>query len=97
MSELGKHIKELRRNVGLSQKKAVELFGIRHSQFLSNIEMGRRLPPMNLLRKMCDVYKVHPDEVWPKYLNEVQVIAAEKALRKWRSHAEKITIIVNGK
>ncbi|QDK38168.1 helix-turn-helix domain-containing protein [Bdellovibrio sp. NC01] len=96
MSELGKHIKELRRGVGLSQKKAVELFGIRHSQFLSNIEMGRRLPPMSLLSKMCEVYKVHPDEVWPKYLTEVQTIAAEKALRKWKLHTDRLVRAANG-
>ena len=54
---LGKRIKELRKNLGLTQEKFAEQISIETSS-LSGIESGRHFPSLFTLEKIASVLKV---------------------------------------
>lgn len=54
---LGKRIKELRKNIGLTQEKFAEQISIETSS-LSGIESGRHFPSLFILEKMAAVLNV---------------------------------------
>ena len=56
-SLLGKRIRELRKNQGISQEQLAERAGI-SSQYVSNIERGKDNPTLDLLLGLADALKV---------------------------------------
>ncbi len=49
---------------GLSQKSVGEELGYKGSQFISNIERGLCLPPLNVLKKMVKIYEIDPASIY---------------------------------
>ncbi|WP_168196447.1 helix-turn-helix transcriptional regulator [Bdellovibrio sp. NC01] len=83
---LSNFIKKHRKDACLTQKEAVELLGYKNSQFLSNLEIGHRKPPVEVLKRMCKVYKVSEDEMLEQYVEQARIEAEKSARRKWEKH-----------
>lgn len=80
---LAKYIKEQRLNAALSQKEAVRLLGYKKPQFLSNLERGTSRPPVEVLKRMCEIYRTSYEDMREKYIKESIEIAQKKAEGKW--------------
>lgn len=83
---LSEFIKQKRLNAVLTQQEAVSLLGYKKTQFLSNLERGLRKPPLEILKRMCEVYRISQEEMRIQYIQEAKVDAEEKAIRKWDCH-----------
>ena len=73
---LGKKIKELRKNRGLTQEKLAELAGIEIPS-LSNIENGKNYPNHETLEKIALALQIKPYElfIFDYYKNYEELIA----------------------
>ena len=80
---LAKYIKEQRLNAALSQKEVVRLLGYKKPQFLSNLERGTSRPPVDVLKRMCEIYRTSHQEMREMYIQESIEIAQRKAEGKW--------------
>ena len=89
MSDLPKYIREQRQKAALTQQEAVELLGYRKSQFLSSLERGLTKPPVDVLKKMCEVYRVPREEMRQRYIQAQVEEARKKAEAKWPPNEEK--------
>lgn len=58
MQTLGKVLKQMRENAGLSQREVAEALGYGSAQFLSNWERNISHPPINSIRKLAKLYGV---------------------------------------
>ena len=58
-----------REATGLSQKEVADRLGYATSQFVSNWERGQAQPPVDILRKLCAIYKISPDEMFQHILS----------------------------
>ena len=83
---LSEFIKAKRISAVLTQQEAVKLLGYKKAQFLSNLERGIRRPPLELLKRMCEVYQVSKEEMREQYVQQARIDAEEKAVRKWEIH-----------
>jgi transcriptional regulator with XRE-family HTH domain len=80
---LSNYIKKKRMGAFLTQQEAAKLLGYSRSQFLSNIERGNRKPPLEVLKRMCEIYKVPEDEMREEYIKQVTEDARDNANQKW--------------
>ncbi|UYL08171.1 helix-turn-helix domain-containing protein [Bdellovibrio sp. SKB1291214] len=86
---LSDYIKKKRLNALLTQQEAAKLLGYKKSQFLSNLELGNRKPPLEVLKKMCEVYKIPPEEMREEYIRSTSKEAEETAEKKWDESEKK--------
>lgn len=61
---LGQFLKASRQSAGLSQKAVATKFGYTTPQFISNWERGVSFPPVNILKRLAEFYKVNPDDLF---------------------------------
>ncbi|OFZ18454.1 MAG: transcriptional regulator [Bdellovibrionales bacterium GWB1_55_8] len=61
---LPEFLRQRRLSAGLSQKDVSDVMGYSTAQFVSNWERGTSHPPMNALRKLCQVYRVSADQLY---------------------------------
>lgn len=61
---LADFLKSKRVVAGLSQKDVASHLGYSTSQFISNWERGISQPPLNTLRRIANLYKISPDEMF---------------------------------
>lgn len=80
---LSDYIKKKRLNALLTQQEAAKLLGYKKSQFLSNLELGNRKPPLEVLKKMCEVYNIPHEEMRQAYISNSSKEAGENAEKKW--------------
>ncbi|UYL09103.1 helix-turn-helix domain-containing protein [Bdellovibrio sp. SKB1291214] len=92
---LSDFIKKKRMGAFLTQQEAAKLLGYSRSQFLSNMERGNRKPPLEVLQKMCEIYKVPEEEMREEYVKQVTQDAHDSAHQKWdnsRAEAKKLSL-----
>lgn len=65
----GKCLKEFRNNAGLSQKEVGEMLGYTNPQFVSNWERGISTPPVDVLKKLSQIYSVPSDKMFSLILD----------------------------
>ncbi len=82
MSELGSYIKELRKKMGLSLGKVAQSTGFSRS-YIYYIEEEKKKPNPTLLRKLAELYRVRPDDLFVRagYLPGPLSESAEERLR----------------
>lgn len=68
--QLGKFLKESRESAGLSQRDVAVKLGYSTPQFISNWERSVSTPPLKTLKKISELYKVAPDELFNVLLAE---------------------------
>jgi transcriptional regulator with XRE-family HTH domain len=78
---LAEFLKSRRSQVGLSQKDVAKSLGYSTSQFVSNWERGISQPPVSVLRRLADLYKIDAEEMF-KVLLETTVSQVEVDLKK---------------
>lgn len=83
---LSEFIKQKRLGVFLTQQEAVKLLGYKNSQFLSSLEVGKRKPPLEVLKRMCEVYRISQEEMRNHYIQQAKVDAEKTALKRWEAH-----------
>ena len=89
--ELGDFLRKIRKERGLSQEEAAEMAEI-SEKTLRNLENGRTIDPeLNTILKLCDVYKISPEEVKRFYVRTEYMEEAIKIIsdRKREELAEK--------
>lgn len=67
---LADYLKEKRLAAGFSQKDVSDIFGYTSPQFISNWERGLSQPPIKIIKKISDVYRVSADELFEVYLRQ---------------------------
>lgn len=67
---LANYLKEKRMAAGFSQKDVSDIFGYTSPQFVSNWERGLSQPPIKIIKKISDVYRVSADELFEIYLEQ---------------------------
>lgn len=86
---LAKFLKEKRLAVGLSQRDVADKLGYSTPQFISNWERGVSIPPISVLKKLGEFYKVSSEELFNIILKStVEKITAELR-RKFNSSRTK--------
>jgi transcriptional regulator with XRE-family HTH domain len=61
--ELAKYLTDARKDAGLSQWEVAKKLGYSSSQIVSNWERAMQSPPLNNLKKLCDLYSLNAEEV----------------------------------
>lgn len=69
-NNLSKTLQEKRLSAKLSQKDVANKLGYNTPQFISNWERGLSHPPINILKKLADLYRISADELFEIVLNE---------------------------
>ena len=67
MSDIGKRIKELREERGLTQEELGRLLDT-HAQTVFRYEAGSRVPSVRKLEEIARALEVEPGELFPKVL-----------------------------
>ena len=60
--EVGLYLRRKRMAVGLTQVDVAERFGYANSQFISNIERGISAPPVAIMKRLIQYYKIPKQE-----------------------------------
>lgn len=84
MQTLGKTLKQLRTNAGLSQREVAKALGYKTPQLISNNERNISHPPMNSIRKLAKLYAVDADSLFGLILDDILKRETDKFNRKWR-------------
>ncbi len=69
-AQLANFLKEKRIASGLSQGDVADKLGYSTAQFISNWERGVAAPPVNILKKLAELYKVNAEELFEVVLEE---------------------------
>ena len=85
MQTLGKTLKQLRTNAGLSQREVAKALGYKTPQLISNNERDISHPPINSIRKLAKLYNVDADSLFGLVRDEVIRRETDKLNHKWRS------------
>ncbi|WP_413292747.1 helix-turn-helix domain-containing protein [Bdellovibrio sp. HCB185ZH] len=80
---LSDFIRKKRMGAFLTQREAAKLLGYSRSQFLSNLERGNRKPPLEILKRMCEIYRVPEEEMKAEYIKQITEDAKESINQKW--------------
>ncbi|MGZ3650969.1 MAG: helix-turn-helix domain-containing protein [Bdellovibrionota bacterium] len=67
---VGKHLREMRKKAGLTQRQVSDALGYSSSQFISNFECGIAVPPLRKLKTMVDLYNMDVSELLDIILRE---------------------------
>lgn len=79
--KLAQFLKEKRVKSGFSQKDVAVKLDYSTSQFISNWERGVSQPPLNILRKLSQVYQINADEMF-NVLLETTIAQVEVDLKR---------------
>lgn len=60
---IGSKIRRLRNQRGFSQEYLADILNISQAS-LSNLESGKTLPDFNLIRSLCDIFKIEVNELF---------------------------------
>lgn len=72
--ELGKFLKKARKTAALTQAEVAQALGYSCAQFISNIERGVSVAPLQTLSRMATLYKVNPDKISEIILTSQRVL-----------------------
>ena len=90
---LGKRIKDLRKEKGLTQEEFAEMINI-SQRTLSGIEVGKNFLTSQTLDKILEVFEIQPDEIFKvKSLRSAEELREELIITIKNISAEKIKII----
>ena len=70
MGTSGKFLKQARTSQGLSQKDVANKLGYKSAQFISNWERGVSYPPISVLQKLADIFRIPVESVYNAVLEQ---------------------------
>jgi transcriptional regulator with XRE-family HTH domain len=82
---LADYLKEKRIASGLSQKDVASKMGYSTPQFISNWERGISQPPINSIKKLCEIYGVESEQLFEHSLSATLEIVTEELRKKFNS------------
>ncbi len=62
-------LKELRKELGYTQKQVADMLGLKCEDRISHWETGAAIPNLLNLSKLCKLYNVSPVTVYPEHFN----------------------------
>lgn len=80
---LAKFLKDKRTDAALTQLEVGQRLGFHKSQFVSSMERGTSRPPIQVLKKMCEIYQIPECEMRKAYMDNAIVMAEERARDDW--------------
>ncbi|WP_374033682.1 helix-turn-helix domain-containing protein [Bdellovibrio bacteriovorus] len=80
---LARFLKNKRMCSALTQLEVGQRLGFHKSQFVSSIERGTSRPPIQVLKKMCEIYQIPESEMRKAYVNNAVVKAEARASEDW--------------
>lgn len=83
---LANYIKRNRLAAGLSQRDLSTKLGYTTPQFISNWERGLSHPPISILKKLADIIKVSPDDLFELTLNTIILEITLDLKKKYNSN-----------
>lgn len=83
-AQLANFLKEKRIASGLSQGDVADKLGYSTAQFISNWERGVAAPPVNILKKLAELYKVNAEELFEVVLEEKIREVTNDLLRRFK-------------
>lgn len=83
-AQLSHFLKEKRIASGLSQGDVADKLGYSTAQFISNWERGVAAPPVNILKKLAELYKVNAEELFEVVLEEKIREVTNDLLRRFK-------------
>lgn len=101
IQQLGTKIRVLRQGIGMTQNELAKELGCSGS-FISHVEAGNRTPSQQDLERMCEIFRVRPEElmggqykVGVHFRNDRSASSEEEkvkneAIEDFLAHAEKI-------
>lgn len=84
-NKLGKFLKEKRIRAGLSQRGVSKKLGYSTPQFISNWERGVSMPPIDVLKKLGEMYHISADELFEIALNAKVIEVTEDLKRRFKA------------
>ncbi|ASD63003.1 hypothetical protein B9G79_05185 [Bdellovibrio bacteriovorus] len=84
---MAKFLKEKRIDAALTQLEVGQRLGFHKSQFISSLERGTSRPPVMVLKRMCEIYRVSEEEMRRAYLENAVEEAEVKAVKAWNSES----------
>lgn len=81
VNKLAIFLKEGRVKAGLSQKEVSEVLNYDTPQFISNWERGIAAPPISILKRLAELYKISSEKLFDVVLAE-EIRLTEENLRK---------------
>lgn len=85
MQTLGKTLKQMRENAGLSQREVADALGYGAAQFPSNWERDISHPPINSIRKLAKLYNVDAELLYGLISDDILKREALKLSKRWRA------------
>lgn len=83
---LAEFLKQKRTVAGLSQGEVADKLGYSTPQFISNWERGVSRPPISVLKKLGELYKVSSEDLFEVVLNEtITEVTRDFKSKFWRS------------
>lgn len=89
-THLAEFLKNKRTLSGLSQKDVATELGYSTSQFISNWERGISQPPLAILRRLAQLYKINAEEMFSVLL-QTTVAQVERDLKK-RFYSDNVSL-----
>ncbi len=80
---IGKFLRDKRANAALTQLEVGRRLGFHKSQFISSMERGTSRPPIQVLKRMCAIYRISEEEMKQAYLSSAVRAAEARALAEW--------------
>lgn len=77
---LGAYLKEARQKIGLTQGDVSTKLGYSSPQFISNIERGASVAPLDMLARLVKLYKSNPDDI-VNIILETQKVIVRKGIK----------------
>jgi len=94
--QIGRNIKTLRKNLGLTQEKVAERCNI-DASFFGQVERGATVPSINTLVKISKVFRTIPKNLFPGETDETEdnYIQAVKVLMEGLNKSDKDLVVTN--
>ncbi|MFV8250027.1 helix-turn-helix domain-containing protein [Bdellovibrio bacteriovorus] len=80
---LARFLKNKRTCAALTQLEVGQRLGFHKSQFVSSMERGTSRPPIQVLKKMCEIYQIPETEMRKAYIHNAVVKAEARACDDW--------------
>ncbi|AFY02428.1 helix-turn-helix domain-containing protein [Bdellovibrio bacteriovorus] len=80
---IAKFLKDKRTDAALTQLEVGQRLGFHKSQFISSLERGTSRPPIEVLKRMCEIYQIPESEMRKAYVDSAISTAERRANDEW--------------
>lgn len=78
--QIGANIQKFRKQLGWSQQELADLMGLSRTSII-NIESGRHGLPLTEFYKLCCLFVIPPNDIFPK-IKILKIVTSKRTIRK---------------